>query len=180
MDPAFEQLDALGSDLERGRLWEEWLTALAASDPSAGTTRRGLSRLLRAGVRLEWLRTLAVGPRGVFGERYDLDPEPASLPEPDLRASLPALAAALERLASFCSVACSNADDKGCLAAMALVDAGRELADRPPDDRRPARRRLLRPSRQGDADGSRRRQGQLEPGARRQGRVADPVPRGGR
>ncbi len=26
VDPAFEQLDALGSDLERGRLWEEWLT----------------------------------------------------------------------------------------------------------------------------------------------------------
>ena len=180
VDPAFEQLDALGSDLERGRLWEEWLTELAASDPSVGTTRRGLSRLLRAGVRLEWLRTLAVGPRGVFGERYDLDPEPASLPEPDLQASLPALAAALERLASFCSVACSNADDKGCLAAMALVDAGRELADAAAGRRRPARRRLLRPPRQGDAHGSRRRQGQLEPGARRQGRAADAVPRRGR
>ncbi|MBE0528963.1 MAG: UvrD-helicase domain-containing protein, partial [Thermoleophilia bacterium] len=25
VDPAFEQLDALGSDLERARLWEEWL-----------------------------------------------------------------------------------------------------------------------------------------------------------
>ncbi len=134
VDPAFEQLDALGSDLERGRLWEEWLTELAAGDPSVGTTRRGLSRLLRAGVRLDWLRTLAVGPRGVFGERYDLDPEPGSLPEPDLRASLPELVASLEQLGSFCSVACSHDDDKGCIAAMALVEAGRELAERPPDD----------------------------------------------
>ena len=134
VDPAFEQLDALGSDLERGRLWEEWLGELAAGDPAAGATRRGLSRLLRAGVRLEWLRTLAVGPRGVFGERYDLDPEPASLPEPDLRSALPGLVAALDRLASFCSVACSKPDDKGCVAAMDLVDAGRTLADRPPDD----------------------------------------------
>ena len=134
VDPAFEQLDALGSDLERGRLWEEWLSGLASGDPSAGTARRGLSRLLRAGVRLEWLRTLAVGPRGVFGERYDLDPEPALLPEPDLQAALPELVSALDRLASFCSIACSRSDDKGCLAALSLVDAGRKLADQPPDD----------------------------------------------
>ena len=134
VDPAFEQLDALGSDLEKGRLWEEWLSELAMGDPSAGTTRRGLSRLLRAGVRLEWLRTLAVGPRGVFGERYDLDPEPASLPEPDLEATLPGLVEALDRLASFCSVACSKSDDKGCVAALDLVDAGRALAGHPPDD----------------------------------------------
>jgi ATP-dependent helicase/nuclease subunit A len=134
VDPAFEQLDALGSDLERGRLWEEWLTELAAGDPSMGTTRRGLSRLLRAGVRLEWLRALAVGPKGVFGERYDLDLEPESLPEPDLRESMQTLSAALERLTSFCSVACSDADDKGCVAAMALADAGRGLLEEPPDD----------------------------------------------
>jgi len=134
VDPAFEQLDALGSDLERGRLWEEWLSELAAGDTSVDTTHRGLSRLLRAGVRLEWLRTLAVGPRGVFGERYDLDPAPASQPEPDLQASLPELVASLDTLASYCSVACSNDDDKGCVAALALVDAGRALSDRPPDD----------------------------------------------
>src|SRR5450756_2198349 len=30
VDPAFEQLDGLGSDIERARLWEEWLTELAA------------------------------------------------------------------------------------------------------------------------------------------------------
>src|SRR5665811_745814 len=34
VDPAFEQLDGLGSDIARARLWEEWLTELAAGDPS--------------------------------------------------------------------------------------------------------------------------------------------------
>ena len=134
VDPAFEQLDQLGSDLEKTQLWDEWLTELAAGDGGAGTARAGLSRLLRAGVRLEWLRTLAVGPRGVFGERYDLDPEPATLPEPDLHAAVLGLQAPLEHLASYCATACSNVDDKGCIAATALVDAGRALLERPPAD----------------------------------------------
>ncbi len=59
VDPAFEQLDALGSDIERGRLWEEWLTELAAADPSEEAVERcrrrrvrdWLARLLRVGVR---------------------------------------------------------------------------------------------------------------------------------
>src|SRR5665811_1626484 len=84
VDPAFEQLDGLGSDIERARLWEEWLTELAAGDPSEeavveATGRRvrdWLARLLRVGVRLDAVRELAVGPKGVFGERYDLDPAP--------------------------------------------------------------------------------------------------------
>ena len=134
VDPAFEQLDALASDLERARLWQEWLTELAAGDPSEGTARRGLSRLLRAGVRLEWVRALAAGPRGIFGERYDLDPEPDVLPEPDLIAALDGFAGALDSLGSHCSVACSNVDDKGCVAATALVDAGRALLERPSED----------------------------------------------
>ncbi len=109
VDPAFEQLDALGSEIERGRLWEEWLTELAAGDQdqagvgqfvaaqavaaqavaaqvdadeadvgplgaSSADTRRWLSRLLRAGVKLGDVHDLAAGPRGVFGERYDVDP----------------------------------------------------------------------------------------------------------
>ncbi|MGE5230067.1 MAG: UvrD-helicase domain-containing protein, partial [Deltaproteobacteria bacterium] len=134
VDPAFEQLDALGSDLERGRLWEEWLSELAAADPSVSSTRQGLARLLRAGVRLDWLRTLAVGPKGVFGERYDLDPQVELLPEPDLHGALEGLAVPLDRLAEHCSVACANTGDKGCIAAMSLVDAGRALLERPPAD----------------------------------------------
>ena len=134
VDPAFEQLDALGSDLERARLWEEWLSELAAGDAQESPARRGLSRLLRAGVRLEWIRTLAVGPKGVFGERYDLDP-PTDLPEqPALALELERLADPLERLAQYCTTACSSPADKGYGAALKLVDAGRALLKRPPDD----------------------------------------------
>ena len=134
VDPAFEQLDQLGSELERSRLWDEWLTELAADDPAAGPARRGLSRLLRAGVRLEWLRELALGPRGVFNERYDLDPVAPPAGEPDLRTLLSGLRAPLERLAEFCTSACSDVSDRGCVAAVDLVEAGRALVERPPDD----------------------------------------------
>jgi superfamily I DNA/RNA helicase len=104
VDPAFEQLDALGSDIERGRLWEEWLTDLAAGDPSADAAEAGagtadgrrvrdwLARLLRLGVKLDDVRELAVGPKGVFGERYDLEPALEPPPEPDLAARLDELA----------------------------------------------------------------------------------------
>jgi ATP-dependent helicase/nuclease subunit A len=44
VDPAFEQLDGLGSDLERARLWEEWLTALAAEGASADASPGAGSR----------------------------------------------------------------------------------------------------------------------------------------
>ena len=134
VDPAFEQLDQLGSELERSRLWDEWLTELAAADPAAGPARAGLSRLLRAGVRLEWLRELALGPRGVFNERYDLDPIAPPAGEPDLRTLLSGLRTPLEQLAVFCTSACSDVSDKGCVAAVDLVDAGRALVERPPGD----------------------------------------------
>jgi ATP-dependent helicase/nuclease subunit A len=134
VDPAFEQLDQLGSDLERARLWDGWLSEVAARDPLADGARKGLARLLRAGVRVEWLRELAIGPRGVFGERYDLEPVPPRLDEPDLNAALAALEVPLERLADFCGSACSNEADKGCLAALDLVEAGRVLLQRPPAD----------------------------------------------
>ncbi len=86
-------------------------------------------------MRLDWLRTLAVGAKGVFGERYDLDPQAGLLPEPDLLAIIRASSTVpLDRLAEHCSVACSNTGDKGCVAAMSLVDAGRALLERPPAD----------------------------------------------
>ena len=103
--------------------------------PPTDATRRGLSRLLRAGVRLEWLRALAVGPRGVFGERYDLEPVPGELAGAGpARGARGPRGAALDRLAAYCSGACSNIGDKGCVAAIGLVDAGRELLERPPGD----------------------------------------------
>lgn len=133
VDPAFEQLDQLGSDLERARLWDEWLTELAAGEAACTAARRGLARLLRAGVRLEWVRTLAVGSGGVFDERYDLEPVSPELDEPDLRAALNGLVQALDHLAAYCGTACGNTGDRGFVAAMDLVDAGRKLVGRPPE-----------------------------------------------
>ena len=142
VDPAFEQLDALGSDIERARLWEEWLTELAAGDALEdaieGVIRRRerdwLARLLRAGVKLDDVRELAAGPKGLFGERYDLDPAPGPPAEPDLAAGLIGLAAPLARLRAFCAAACCDFADKGFAAAMNLVEAGEPLHAEPPAD----------------------------------------------
>ena len=142
VDPAFEQLDGLGSDIARARLWEEWLTELAAGDPSeeavegaAGRrVRDWLARLLRVGVRLDAVRELAVGPKGVFGERYDLDPAPGPPPEPDLAAGLNGLMAPLASLRDFCATACFDHADKGFAAAMNLVEAAEPLLAEPPAD----------------------------------------------
>ena len=146
VDPAFEQLDALGSDLERGRLWEEWLSVLAAAGspgqvaeaaaggPAVEQVRDWLSRLLRLGVKLDDVRKLAVGPRGVFGERYDLDPFGGPPPEPRLGAGLARLAEALAHLRRFCSDACSDHTDNGLAAAMKLVEAGDLLLAEPGAD----------------------------------------------
>ena len=134
VDPAFEQLDGLGSDLERARLWREWLTALAAGEPALGRARAWVSRLLRAGVKLDDLRELAVGGKGVFGERYDVAPVTSVPDEPELAAGLSALAPHVDALAGFCSAACSDPADGGCSGAMALVDACAALLDSPPAD----------------------------------------------
>jgi ATP-dependent helicase/nuclease subunit A len=146
VDPAFEQLDALGSDIERGRLWEEWLTDLAAGDPSSDAAEAGagaatgprvrgwLARLLRLGVKLDDVRELAVGPKGVFGERYDLEPALQPLPEPDLVARLDELAGPLASLRAFCAAACSDQSDNGFAAAFDLVEAGESLIAAPPAD----------------------------------------------
>ena len=142
VDPAFEQLDALGSDIERARLWEEWLTELAAGDPSEGAAegtkqRRGrdwLTRLLRLGVKLDDVRELAVGPKGVFGERYDLEPAPEPPPEPELAARVHELAGPLGSLRGFCAAACSDRSDNGFAVAIDLVEAGEKILAEPPAD----------------------------------------------
>ena len=147
VDPAFEQLDGLGSELERARLWEEWLAALSGADVDAladveaasvaeavGLAARRLSRLLRAGVRLDKVQELAIGARGVFGERYDLDPAPAPPEQPDLGTALAALAEPLGRLREYCTVACVDQSDKGFAAAMDLLEAVARLVVDPPAD----------------------------------------------
>ena len=134
VDPAFEQLDALAADLERARLWREWLTELAAGEPAMRQSRAWVTRLLRAGVKLDDVRELAVGPRGVFGERYDVDPVTAVPDEPDLAAGLAALAPGVAALATYSAGACSDPSDGGCRGAMDLVDACTSLGTSPPPD----------------------------------------------
>ncbi len=127
VDPAFEQLDELGSDLERARLWGEWLTGLAAAGDGHQTVRRQLQRLLRAGVTLDDVRKLAVGKSGVFGERYDIEAVTGVADEPDLASHLERLARAVDDLCAFCSVACGDQEDGAFKGAMGLAGACREV-----------------------------------------------------
>ncbi len=134
VDPGFEQLDQLGSDLGRSVLWEEWLTELAAGatqDADSERARGWLTRLLGAGVRLAAVRELAIGRKGVFDERYDLDMAFAPPPPPDLVTGLGELRTACDRLRDHCSDACSDQSDKGFAGAsdlIAAVDACAALA----------------------------------------------------
>jgi len=123
IDPAFEQLDQLGSEIERARLWEEWLTELAAGGPGHERSRGWLKRLLWAGIRLDVVRELAMGAKGLFGERYDLDPAPEPPPAPDLSGGLLQLLGPLDRLREHCVNACTDRSDNGFKAAMDLVTA---------------------------------------------------------
>lgn len=142
VDPAFDQLDQLGGSLERERLWDEWLTELAVADDDAfgdagrpeARARGWLSRLLRAGVRLGDLRELAIGRRGLFDERYDIDLTREPRGEPDLASGLTRLAAPVAGLREFCVAACSDESDKGFLAAMDLVEQAERLCQEHPED----------------------------------------------
>jgi len=137
VDPAFEQMDELAAEIARARLWEEWLTALAGSaedDSPAGPVRMWLSRLLRAGVRLDAVRELATGPKGVFRERYDIDPVGDAPPEPDIAAMVRELGEPVRDLERYCVAACKTPDDTGRLAADELSEACRKLLDDPSAD----------------------------------------------
>jgi ATP-dependent helicase/nuclease subunit A len=135
VDPAFEQLDALGSDLERAQLWQEWVTELAAGEADRDEpVRAWVRRLLRAGVRLDDLRKLAIGKGGLFGERYDVDPITAPPAEPDLTEAMDALSRAIQALQVFCDVACSDPSDAALRGSLDLCEAcERVLCDAPAD-----------------------------------------------
>ena len=127
IDPAFEQLDQLAGELERGRLWDEWLgelSAVAPGTPDAFDRARGwLGRLLAMGVPLVAVRELAIGSRGAFGERYDLDPASEPPAAPDLIGRIRALDEAKRELRAFCEEACTSTSDAGFCNALALVEA---------------------------------------------------------
>ncbi|MEZ5126820.1 MAG: UvrD-helicase domain-containing protein [Thermoleophilia bacterium] len=127
IDPAFEQLDQLAGELERGRLWDEWLSELASgageSEPAeVARVRDWLGRLLAIGVRLDALRRLAIGPGGAFSERYDLDPAPEPPAPPEVLGRLRDLSAASAALRHYCQQACVNHSDAGFCTAMELVE----------------------------------------------------------
>ena len=103
-------------------------------DPPGGAVRIWLSRLLRAGVTLDAVRELATGTKGVFRERYDIDPVGDPPPEPDIAAMLRALDEPVRDLERYCVAACTTPDDKGRLAAARLAEACRRLVDEPPGD----------------------------------------------
>ena len=135
VDPAFEQLDGLGSDLERARLWQEWITELAAGESAeADGPRAWVRRLLRAGARLDHLRELAIGKDGLFGERYDIDRVEAVGSEPDVGDALGRLSEAAGGLRTFCDMACGDPSDGGHQGALRLCAACDEvLGDVPAD-----------------------------------------------
>src|SRR5665647_1978917 len=131
-----EEFEARATQAEAGSAAAEAIErALAALDDAPISTIHGFAgRLLRVGVKLEDVRVLAAGPKGLFGERYDLDPASGPPPEPDLIAGLSGLAAPLASLRDFCAAACSDQADKGFGAAMQLVETAAALLAEPPAD----------------------------------------------
>ena len=135
VDPAFEQLDGLGSDLERARLWQEWVTELAAGGTAdVDGPRAWVRRLLRAGVRLDHLRTLAIGKGGVFAERYDVRPVGSVDAEPDFADSLRVLYQAVDDLRGFCDAACGDPSDGGLQGALKLCGSCERVVTGTPAD----------------------------------------------
>ena len=118
VDPAFIQLDQVGSELLRERLWRDWLSGLL-DEPDAGGDHAGpapaavrgpaalLAEVLRAGVTIEQVADLA---RARFAERFAVDDTDPPAP-PDLAA---AVAAAKVGAASVVAAAgrCLAADDR--------------------------------------------------------------------
>jgi ATP-dependent helicase/nuclease subunit A len=108
IDPAFAQLDALGSELLLDHLWEEWLDSLLDMGPDEPTPDAALlAGVLAAEVRLSTLRTLAMN---LAAQRYHVE-EPAGTEPPDLATEIAVLQAQRQRLASVAG-RCSAPDDR--------------------------------------------------------------------
>ena len=151
VDPAFEQLDALGSDLERGRLWEEWLRELAAGDPADGTDP---ARLVAAAARRRAARLAAGARRRPQGRlRRALRPRPRAPACSRSRTSLGGTARAwpvpLDQAGRVLLRRLQQHRRQGLRRRDGLVEAGRALLERPPGGRRPAGGGALRAAGQG-------------------------------
>ena len=131
VDPAFEQLDGLASELDLARLWDAWLADLAGDGAAPPALRDCFARLLRLGVRLTAVRELAVG--AAFAERYDLDPVKPPDAAPDLHARLETLRAPSARVRDHCTSCCTDESDAGFCSSMELVEACQALLASPPE-----------------------------------------------
>ena len=112
VDPAFTQLDALGSELVFKQLWDDWLAqVLSQADAGSGAQQTGdgslLAEVLGAEVSLATLRGLA---QRIFAARYEVQPPRLPTP-PDLGRLTEELKRSLAEAARF-SATCADEGDK--------------------------------------------------------------------
>ena len=122
IDPAFRQLDALGSRLLFDQLWEEWLDAVLGSSAEAADASAGIRDLLDAGASVAAVAEVA---RRVFDSRFDV-PVAGRTPAadfPQLQSRLNERAAvllqALQDQVDYACQYCRDDTDKGYLKAVA-------------------------------------------------------------
>ena len=115
IDPAFSQLDELGSELMLTRLWRDWLEE--GAEGLAGAGKDALGAALGAGVTLADVQTAAAEH---FARRHGLAP-PARGPKFDPTGIAASLRAAAPSLRSACS-SCLDGEDTLCGGMLRLAD----------------------------------------------------------
>ena len=128
VDPAFRQLDELGSELLLTRLWRDWLEAAGdESGPVPG--KQALADALGAGVTLTSIQTVAAEH---FGRRHGLAADSAP-PTFDATAALDELGSWAGPLRAA-TTSCLDREDKLCSGIYRLADAIEGLVDSDPAD----------------------------------------------
>jgi ATP-dependent exoDNAse (exonuclease V) beta subunit len=124
VDPAFRQLDALGSRLLFDQLWEEWLDEVLSSGSEVARAAAGIRGLLDAGMSVASLAEVA---RKVFESRFDV-PVHSRTPAIDfarLRGGVAQRAAvllqALQDQVDYACQNCRDETDRGYLKAVACA-----------------------------------------------------------
>ena len=115
IDPAFSQLDELGSELMLTRLWRDWLEE--GSDGLAAAGKEALGAALTAGVTLAEVQVVAAEH---FARRHGLSPAARS-PRFDPAAIVATLRAVAGPLRSAC-VSCLDGEDTLCGGMLRLAD----------------------------------------------------------
>lgn len=115
IDPAFTQLDELGSELLLTRLWREWLEAGEEGPAAAG--KPALAAALAAGVSLSAVQGVAAA---YFGRRHSLAGEPAA-PAFDAAAVVDDLHTWIAPMRTACAC-CLDQEDRLCRGMLRLAD----------------------------------------------------------